>query len=49
MIPHYTVLANVIQLAHHTKANDEDRPLEQQRYKPGSRLLAVLPFYREHT
>lgn len=40
MIPHYAVLANVIQMAHHTKAKDESQPLEKQRYKPGSKLLA---------
>ncbi|EIW53371.1 amp dependent CoA ligase [Trametes versicolor FP-101664 SS1] len=45
MIPHYAVLANVIQLAHWTKAKDESRPLDLQRHKPGSRNLAVLPFY----
>ncbi|KAI0657465.1 amp dependent CoA ligase [Cubamyces menziesii] len=45
MIPHYSVIANVVQLAHWTKAKDESRPLEMQRYKPGSRSLAVLPFY----
>lgn len=40
MIPHYAVLANVIQLAHWTKAKDESRPLDLQRHKPGSRNLA---------
>ncbi|KAI0356905.1 amp dependent CoA ligase [Trametes cingulata] len=45
MIPHHSVLANVIQMAHWTQAKDESRPLEVQRYKPGSRGLAVLPFY----
>ena len=40
MIPHYSVLANVIQVAHHTRAKDESQPLEKQRYKPGSKLLA---------
>ncbi|KAI8989132.1 amp dependent CoA ligase [Trametes punicea] len=45
MIPHYSVIANVVQMAHYTKAKDESRPLDLQRYKPGSRNLAVLPFY----
>ncbi|KAH9903423.1 amp dependent CoA ligase [Cubamyces lactineus] len=45
MIPHFAVIANVVQMAHWTKAKDESRPLEMQRYKPGSRGLAVLPFY----
>ncbi|KAL7284581.1 hypothetical protein ACG7TL_001874 [Trametes sanguinea] len=45
MIPHYSVIANVVQMAHVTKAKDESRPLDLQRYKPGSVGLAVLPFY----
>ncbi|KAI0672316.1 amp dependent CoA ligase [Trametes maxima] len=45
MIPHHSVIANVIQIAHWTQAKDESRPLELQRYKPGSKSLAVLPFY----
>ncbi len=39
MIPHYALLANVIQMAHYTNAKDESKPLEMQRYKPGSRVL----------
>ncbi|RDX52610.1 amp dependent CoA ligase [Lentinus brumalis] len=45
MIPHYALLANVIQMAHYTNAKDESKPLEMQRYRPGSRVLGVLPFY----
>ncbi|OSC99662.1 amp dependent CoA ligase [Trametes coccinea BRFM310] len=45
MIPHHSVIANVIQMAHWTQAKDESRPLELQRYKAGGRGLAVLPFY----
>ncbi len=39
MIPHYALLANVIQMAHYTNAKDESKPLEMQRYRPGSRVL----------
>lgn len=42
MIPHFAVIANVVQMAHWTKAKDESRPLEMQRYKPGSRGLAGM-------
>ncbi|CDO75537.1 hypothetical protein BN946_scf184776.g3 [Trametes cinnabarina] len=45
MIPHYSLIANVVQMAHVTQAKDESRPLELQRYKPGSVGLACLPFY----
>ena len=45
MIPHYSVLANVIQMAHFTHAKDDTRPLEMRRYKPGDKCLgrALLP------
>ncbi|KAH9903440.1 amp dependent CoA ligase [Cubamyces lactineus] len=45
MIPHYSMIANIIQIAYRTQAKDESRPLDLQRFKPGSRVLAVLPFY----
>ncbi|TBU63558.1 amp dependent CoA ligase [Dichomitus squalens] len=45
MIPHYAVLANVIQIAHYVGANDKKRTNELQRYPPGSKVLALLPFY----
>ncbi|KAI1786898.1 amp dependent CoA ligase [Ganoderma leucocontextum] len=45
MIPHYAVLANVIQMAHYMGVKDETRPKEMQRYLPGSKSLAILPFY----
>ncbi|KAH9927929.1 amp dependent CoA ligase [Epithele typhae] len=45
MIPHYAVLANCIQMAHFTQVTDESKPLEMQRYRPGSKCLANLPFY----
>ena len=40
MIPHYALLANVIQIAHYMGINDKKRPKELQRYPPGSRILA---------
>ncbi|KAI0772846.1 amp dependent CoA ligase [Trametes elegans] len=45
MIPHYSVLANVVQLAHYTQAKNESRPFDLQRHHPGGKVLAVLPFY----
>ncbi|KAI0827404.1 amp dependent CoA ligase [Trametes gibbosa] len=45
MIPHHAVIVNVVQMAHRAQAKDESRPLDLQRHKPGSRNLAVLPFY----
>ena len=44
MIPHFSVLANVIQMAHYTGAKDESRPVEMQRYRPGSRCLGRKSF-----
>ena len=40
MIPHYSVIANVIQMAHYMGVKDETRPKEMQRYLPGNRILA---------
>ena len=40
MIPHHSMIANIIQIAHRTQAKDESRPLDLQRFKPGSRVLA---------
>ncbi|CDO75538.1 hypothetical protein BN946_scf184776.g4 [Trametes cinnabarina] len=45
MIPHHSVIANAVQMAHWTQAKDESKPREFQRYKAGGRGLAVLPFY----
>ena len=37
MIQHYAVIANVVQLGYYVGAKDcESKPLEMQRYKPGS-------------
>ena len=40
MIPHYAVLANVIQMAHYMGVKDANRSKEMQRYLPGSKILA---------
>ncbi|KAI0706143.1 phenylacetyl-CoA ligase [Cytidiella melzeri] len=40
-IPHYAVMANVIQMAHYGRAADATTA----RYKPGQVVLAALPFY----
>ena len=46
MIPHYSVIANVIQMAHYMGVKDETRPKEMQRYLPGSRIFAGKSFKR---
>ena len=46
MIPHYALLANVIQIAHYMGINDKKRPKELQRYPPGSRILACEAIVR---
>ncbi|KAI0356902.1 acetyl-CoA synthetase-like protein [Trametes cingulata] len=45
MIPHYSIIANVIQMAQHLRLTDETMPSEHICYKPGSVTLAVLPFF----
>ncbi|KZT02013.1 amp dependent CoA ligase [Laetiporus sulphureus 93-53] len=42
-IPHYAVIANVIQVA--TYANADPNPWERKMHRPGDVVLAVLPFY----
>lgn len=42
-IPHYAVLANVVQMAYYGQANENFGPAT--RYRPGQVVLAVLPFY----
>ena len=39
-IPHYAVIANVIQIAFYTKVNDEAIPKEKRRYGPGQVTIA---------
>ncbi|KAI9056330.1 acetyl-CoA synthetase-like protein [Trametes sanguinea] len=45
MIPHYAVIANVIQMKQYADRYDADKPLDQKKYRPGDRMLGVLPFY----
>ncbi|KAI0634244.1 acetyl-CoA synthetase-like protein [Trametes polyzona] len=45
MIPHYAVIANVIQMKQYADIYDKGKPLEKHRYAPGDRVLGVLPFY----
>ncbi|GJE94284.1 amp dependent CoA ligase [Phanerochaete sordida] len=42
-VPHYAVLANVVQMALHGRANAMDGASDQ--YQPGQVVLAVVPFY----
>ncbi|KAH9854593.1 acetyl-CoA synthetase-like protein [Lenzites betulinus] len=45
MIPHYAVIANVIQMKQYSDIFDKGKPLSQCKYAPGDRVLGVLPFY----
>ncbi|KAG6867912.1 hypothetical protein C0993_009542 [Termitomyces sp. T159_Od127] len=42
-IPHYSVIANVIQMVSHNKLNDPD--YENKHMAPGDVAIAVLPFF----
>ncbi|RDB15263.1 4-coumarate--CoA ligase-like 7 [Hypsizygus marmoreus] len=44
-IPHFAVIANVIQIAAHNNVNKDYCAFEDQRYRPGDVAIAVLPFY----
>ncbi|KII86637.1 hypothetical protein PLICRDRAFT_177391 [Plicaturopsis crispa FD-325 SS-3] len=44
-IPHYSPIANIIQMAVHNKVNTNYAPWEEQRYRPGDVVLSVLPFF----
>ncbi|KAF8623162.1 hypothetical protein AX15_006480 [Amanita polypyramis BW_CC] len=49
-VPHYAVIANVLQMAVHNKINDREyweRKGEKGRFVPGDVGIAVLPFYRK--
>lgn len=48
-IPHYAVVANIIQQAVFGKVNDSSVPWNDQRYPPGCISTGVLPFFREYT
>ncbi|KAI0657466.1 acetyl-CoA synthetase-like protein [Cubamyces menziesii] len=45
MIPHYAVIANVIQMKQYADRHDAGKPNSQKKYAPGDRMLGVLPFY----
>ncbi|KAI8989131.1 acetyl-CoA synthetase-like protein [Trametes punicea] len=45
MIPHHSVIANVIQMKQYVDRHDADKPLHQKKYSPGDRMLGVLPLY----
>ncbi|KAG6817716.1 hypothetical protein H0H87_004507 [Tephrocybe sp. NHM501043] len=42
-IPHYSVIANVMQMVTHTKLNDPSH--RNKQFKPGDIAVAVLPFF----
>ncbi|KAK7694984.1 hypothetical protein QCA50_002172 [Cerrena zonata] len=44
-IPHYSVIANTIQMAVHGKANEDYTSWEDRRYRPGDAVYTVLPLY----
>ncbi|KAF9046777.1 phenylacetyl-CoA ligase [Panaeolus papilionaceus] len=44
-IPHFALIANVIQMAVHNKVNQEYCPVEDRRYRPGDVAIGVLPLY----
>ncbi|KIM38392.1 hypothetical protein M413DRAFT_245572 [Hebeloma cylindrosporum] len=44
-IPHFSLIANVIQLAVHNKVNEAYCDWEDRRFRTGDVAIAVLPFY----
>ncbi|KDQ63365.1 hypothetical protein JAAARDRAFT_147605 [Jaapia argillacea MUCL 33604] len=44
-IPHYSPIANVIQMAVQQKVNEDDKPWDGRRFRPGDVSSGVLPFY----
>ncbi|KAJ7033210.1 amp dependent CoA ligase [Mycena alexandri] len=44
-ISHFSVVANVVQVATHCRVNEAYTSWEERRYRPGDVCLAVLPFY----
>ncbi|KAF5374141.1 hypothetical protein D9615_008885 [Tricholomella constricta] len=44
-IAHYSLLANVIQIAAHNNVNKDYCDVEDQRFRPGDVAIGVLPFY----
>ncbi|KAI0662181.1 acetyl-CoA synthetase-like protein [Cubamyces menziesii] len=45
MIPHHSVIANVIQMKQHVNRHDANKPTAHKMYAPGDRMLGVVPFY----
>ncbi|KAI0634245.1 acetyl-CoA synthetase-like protein [Trametes polyzona] len=45
MISHYSIIANIIQVAQYLRLTDKALPPEHMAYRPGSTTIAVLPFY----
>ncbi|KAF8628539.1 hypothetical protein AX15_003833 [Amanita polypyramis BW_CC] len=49
-VPHYAIIANVLQTAAHNKVNDREyweRKGEKGRFLPGDIVVGVLPLYRK--
>ncbi|KAH9480170.1 putative 4-coumarate--CoA ligase 3 [Psilocybe cubensis] len=44
-IPHFALIANVIQIAAHNKVNQNYCDWNDQRFRPGDVAIGVLPFY----
>ncbi|KAI5124184.1 hypothetical protein M0805_000989 [Coniferiporia weirii] len=44
-IPHYAVIANVIQMSVHHKVNEAYTSWDKRRFRPGDIAVAVLPFF----
>ncbi|KAJ7723394.1 amp dependent CoA ligase [Mycena metata] len=44
-LSHFSVVANVVQVATHCRMNEAYTSWEERRYRPGDVCLAVLPFY----
>ncbi|KAF8968998.1 phenylacetyl-CoA ligase [Flammula alnicola] len=44
-IPHFALIANVIQAAAHNRVNEDYCEWEDRRYRPGDVAIGVLPFY----
>ncbi|KAF9561069.1 acetyl-CoA synthetase-like protein [Agrocybe pediades] len=44
-IPHFALIANVIQIAAHNKVNQNYCAWEDQRFRPGDVAIGVLPLY----
>ncbi|PPQ73368.1 hypothetical protein CVT24_008585 [Panaeolus cyanescens] len=44
-IPHFALIANVIQIAVHNKVHQDYCPVEDRRYRPGDVAIGVLPLY----